>query len=484
MKKLKEVSADLVLILTVNLLIKRSHPYIPNSLPEIKKEMMREIGAESIDELYADIPEKYQLRKPLNLPEALSEFEVKKHVEGLLSKNKTCNDMPVFLGAGCWPHYVPAVVKEIVQRSELLTSYTPYQPEISQGMLQALFEYQSMICELTGMEVANCSLYDWASALGEASRMAARVTRRNEILVPKTVHPERLATLQVYAEPAGIKIKQVAYNKETGQISLEDFTNKISDKTAAVYIENPSYLGFIETQVDEISREAHAHGALFIVGVDPTSLGILKPPGDYDADIVVGEAQPLGNAMNFGGPLLGIFACRDYLKLIRQMPGRIIGMTTTMDGSRQGFCMALQTREQHIRREKATSNVCTNEALCAVASGVYMALLGPEGLRELCETIMYKANYTIHLLSKIDGVRAPVFKSTHFKEFTVNFDGTGISVKDVNKKLLERGIHGGKDVSKEFPELGKTALYCVTEIHSEEEIERLTATLEKILARR
>jgi glycine dehydrogenase subunit 1 len=446
--------------------------------------MMKEIGIKSIDELYADIPEKYLLKKPLNLPKALSEFEVKKHVEALLSKNKTWSDLPVFLGAGCWPHYVPAVVKEIVQRSELLTSYTPYQPEISQGMLQALFEYQSMICELTGMEVTNCSMYDWASALGEAARMAARLTRRNEILVPKIIHPERAATLQVYAEPAGITTEQVAYNKETGQISLKDLRNKLSDKTAAVYIENPAYLGFIETQVDEIGKEAHAHGALFIVGVDPTSLGILKPPGDYSADIVVGEAQPLGNSMNFGGPLLGIFACRDDLRLIRQMPGRIIGTTTTKDGRRQGFCMALQTREQHIRREKATSNICSNEALCAVAASVYMGLLGPEGLRELGKTIMYKANYAMHLLSEIDGVKTPVFKSSHFKEFTVNFDEAGLSVKEAHEKLLDRGIHGGKDVSKEFPELGKTALYCVTEIHSKEEIERLAADLEEILVGR
>ncbi|MDH5754360.1 MAG: aminomethyl-transferring glycine dehydrogenase subunit GcvPA [Candidatus Bathyarchaeota archaeon] len=460
---------------------KHTHPYIPNSLPEIKREMMREMGIKSINELYADIPEKYRLKKLLNLPEALSEFEVKKHVESLLSKNKTCSDMPVFLGAGCWPHYVPAVVKEIVQRSELLTSYTPYQPEISQGMLQTLFEYQSMICELTSMEVANCSMYDWASALGEAARMAARLTRRSEILIPKIIHPERAATLHVYAEPAGISVKQIAYNSETGQISLEDLRSKISDKTAAVYIENPSYLGFIETQVDEISKETHEHGALFVVGVDPTSLGILKPPGEYDADIVVGEAQSLGNSMNFGGPLLGIFACRDDLKLIRQMPGRIIGMTTTLDGSRQGFCMALQTREQHIRREKATSNICSNEALCAVAAAVYMSLLGPEGLRELGETIMYKANYAIHLLSKINGVKTPVFKSAHFKEFTVNFDGTDLSVKKVHEKLLQCGIHDGKDVSKEFPELGKTALYCVTEIHSKVDIERLAATLEEIL---
>jgi glycine dehydrogenase subunit 1 len=447
--------------------------------------MMQEIGIKTIDELYEDIPEKCRLKKPLNISQTLSsEFEVKKHAEALLSKNKTNSDILVFLGAGCWPHYVPAVVKEIVQRSEFLTAYTPYQPEVSQGMLQALFEYQSMICELTAMDVANCSMYDWASALGEAARMAARLTGRREILIPKIIHPERATTLHVYAEPAGINIEQVAYERENGQINLEDLKNKINDNTAAVYIENPSYLGFIETQVDEISMEAHAHGALFIVGVDPTSLGILKPPGEYGADVVIGEAQSLGNAMNFGGPLLGIFACRDEMNLIRQMPGRIIGLTTTIDGSRQGFCMALQTREQHIRREKATSNICSNEALCAVASSVYMALLGPQGLRELGETIMCRANYAIHLLSEIDGVKAPVFKLAHFKEFTVNFDEAGLSVNEVHKKLLQHKIHGGKDISKEFPELGQTALYCVTEIHSKDEIKRLAEVLAEILVGR
>jgi len=461
---------------------RKSHPYIPNSSAEIKQTLMREIGIKSIEELYADIPEKYFLRKPLNLPaEGLSEFEVKRRIETLLSKNKTCEDMPIFLGAGCWPHYVPAAVKEITQRSEFLTSYTPYQPEISQGMLQALFEYQSMICELTAMDVANCSMYDWASALGEAARMASRVTKRSEILVPKIIHPERKVTLQTYTEPAGISVKEIAYNPETGQLNLNDLENKISDKTAAVYIENPSYLGFIEEDVDEIGSLAHKHNALFIVGVDPTSLGILKPPGEYGADIVVGEAQPLGNPMNFGGPLLGIFACRDDLSLIRQMPGRIIGMTTTLDGSRQGFCMVLQTREQHIRREKATSNICSNEALCAVASAVYMALLGPKGLRELGETIMYRANYAMRLLSKINGLKAPIFKSVHFKEFTVNFDGVGLSVKEVNERLLKMGVHGGKDISKEFPEFGETALYCVTEIHSKGDIDLLAESLEKIV---
>jgi glycine dehydrogenase subunit 1 len=389
--------------------------------------------------------------------------------------------MPTFLGAGCWPHYVPAVVQEIASRSEFLTSYTSYQPEASQGMLQALFEYQSMMCELTSMDVSNCSMYDWASALGEAVRMAARVKGRNEILIPKIIHPERRATLQVYAEPAGITVKQVRYDSENGQMDLDDLKSKISNKTAAVYVENPSYLGFVEPEVDEIAKVAHSHDSLFIVGVDPTSLGVLRPPGEYEADVVVGEAQPLGNGMSFGGPMLGIMACRDDASLIRQMPGRIIGLTTTQDGNRQAFCMTLQTREQHIRREKATSNICTNGALCAVASAVYMALLGPEGFRQLGETIMYNANYAMRLLSEVHGVKAPVFRSAHFKEFTVNFDGTGLTTEEVNRRLLRRYVHGGKDVSKELPELGQTALYCVTETHSKQEIEQLRDALEEVL---
>jgi len=442
---------------------------------------MKEVGIKSIEELYSDVPRKFMLKRKLNLPEPLSELELKKHVEKVLSRNKGCMDMPVFLGAGCWPHYVPAVVDYVVQRSELLTSYTPYQPEISQGMLQVLFEYQSMICELTGMGVANCSMYDWASALGEAVRMATRVTGRNEALIPKIIHPERKATLETYSEPSGIKVETVDYDKETGQLNLEDLKEKISEKTASVYIENPSYLGFIETQVDEISEVTHEKGALLIVGVDPISLGVLRPPGDYGADIVVGEGQPLGNPMNYGGPLLGIFACRDDVKLIRQMPGRIIGKTKTLDGNQTGFCMVLQTREQHIRRGKATSNICSNEALCAVAAAAYIALLGPKGLKELGEHIIYKSNYAMKRLNKIDGVKCPVFNSAHFKEFTVNFDTSGMSVKEVHKELLRKGVHGGKDISIELPELGQTALYCVTEIHTKNDIEKLVEALTKIL---
>lgn len=442
---------------------------------------MKEIGIENIDELYSDVPELLMLNRRLNLPRPTSEYEVKRHVELLLAKNKTSQDMPVFLGAGCWPHYVPAVVENIIQRTELLTSYTPYQPEISQGMLQLLFEYQSMMCELTGMDVANSSLYDWASALGEAARMAMRLTGRREILIPRIIYFERYTTLETYIKPAEMHAQKVDYEKTTGQLSLEDLEAKVSDKTAAVYIENPSSLGFVETKGEEAANFAHNHGALFIVGVDPISLGILKPPGDYGADIVIGEGQPLGNPMNFGGPLLGVFACRGDMSMIRQMPGRIIGMTTTRDGSSRGFCMVLQTREQHIRRQRATSNVCTNESLCAAASAVYLALLGPNGLKELGEAILLKSHYAMKRLSEIAGIITPVFQSSHFQEFTVNF--VNRRVGDVHERLLKRNIHGGKDVSKELPELGETALYCVTEVHSKKDIDDLADALEDILRR-
>ena len=442
---------------------------------------MRSIGIQSIEELYADVPQRFKLKRRLNLPSPMSEQEVKRLVETILSKNTTFQDMPIFLGAGCWSHYVPAAVETAIQRTELFTSYTPYQPEVSQGMLQALFEYQSMICEITAMEAANCSMYDWASALGEAARMATRLTHRTEVLIPKIIHPERKATLKTYTEPIGIRVKSVGYESETGQLDVEDLKTKISEKTASLYVENPAYLGFIETQAEDIAEIVHDHGSLFIVGVDPISLGVLKPPGEYGADIVVGEGQPLGNPMNYGGPLLGIFACRDDMQLIRQLPGRTVGMTNTVDGKKRGFCMALQTREQHIRREKATSNICSNESLCAVASAVYLALLGPRGMRELGEAILCKARYAMQLLAKIDGITTPMFKSAHFKEFTVNFDQTGKTACNIHERLLHHQVHGGKDVAKEFPELGETALYCVTEMHSKEDIDRLAWALEAVL---
>jgi glycine dehydrogenase subunit 1 len=461
------------------------HPYIPNAMAETKAQMMKDIAIKDIEELYDDVPKRFRLTKRLNLPEAMSEQEVKEHVMTLLAKNKSCRDVPTFLGAGCWSHYVPAAVDHIIERSEFLTSYTPYQPEISQGMLQALFEYQSMICELIGLDVANASMYDWASALGEAVRMGTRVNRRLEVIVPRLIHPDRYATLQTYVDPLKLRIRKADYNRETGLLSLEDLKNQVSDKTSAVYVENPSYLGPIESQVEEISEITHDCGALFIVGVDPISLGTLRAPADYGADIVVGEGQPLGNHLNYGGPLLGLFACRDEIELIRQMPGRVIGMTTTITGDKTAYCMALQTREQHIRRERATSNICTNEALCGVASATYLALLGPQGLRELDEVIMSKTRCAMQQIAKIHGVKVPLFKAKHFKEFTVNFNGTGKKVRTLNQLMLKQcNIQAGKNVSKEFPELGETALYCVTELHSKQAIDHLADALRRVLRKK
>ncbi|MCS7385705.1 MAG: aminomethyl-transferring glycine dehydrogenase subunit GcvPA [archaeon GB-1867-005] len=458
-----------------------THPYLPNSAPKVKEEMLREIGVSDVDGLYADVPESIRLNRDLKVPGPMSEWEVYRFIRRVLSKNVNALEMPIFLGAGCWPHYVPSLVKEIVRRSEFLTSYTPYQPEVSQGMLQALFEYQSLICELTGMDVANASMYDWASALAEAALMAVRVTRRRKIVVPRAIHPDRKFVLKTYTSPHGIEVVEVEYDRETGLLDLNSLEDAASSEVAAVYVENPSYFGLIEVNVEEVASIAHRAGALYIVGVDPISLGVLKAPGDYGADIVVGEGQPLGNPMNFGGPSLGIFACRGDMKLMRQMPGRIIGMTTTKDGSRRGYVMALQTREQHIRREKATSNICTNEALCAVAAAVYLSLLGPRGLRKLCETILYNSHYAMKRLNEIPGVKAPLFNAPHFKEFVVNVDESPLSIEELHGRLLEMGVHGGKVIKSEFPELGESALYCVTEIHSREDIEKLVSAFRAAL---
>jgi len=459
------------------------HPYIPNTR-EIREKMLREIGAASIDELFADIPPKIRLKRELKLPPAMPELEVKRHVQAILAKNKPFTQMLSFLGGGVWPHHVPAHVRSLVQRSEFLTSYTPYQPEASQGMLQALFEYQSMIAELVGLEVANSSMYDWATALGEAALMCARATRRKKFLVPELIGPERFSTLRNYASGPGLEPVKIGYDRTTGQLDLGQLRKELGQAVAGVYIENPSYLGFLETQVDEIAAAAHKAGALFVVGVNPISLGLLKPPGDYGADIVVGEGQPLGNPVSFGGPSLGIFACRGETKLMRQMPGRLIGMTTTLDGGTRGYCMVLQTREQHIRRERATSSICTNEALCAVAAAIYLASLGPRGLNGLAELCASNASYAMKKLNAVKGLRAPIFDAPHFNEFTLNCTDTRVSIQKLNAGLLKRGIQCGKPLRTEFPELGETALLCTTELHSREDIGRLANALKELLGGR
>jgi len=340
------------------------------------------------------------------------------------------------------------------------------------------------MAELLEMPVVNASMYDWANALGEAALMAKRLTKKDVFLVPRIIHPERLSTLKTYAEPANIKVVQIEFNKDNGQLDLNDLESKLNEfrgNVAGVYIENPSYLGFLETRVDKISNMTHENEALFVVGVDPVSLGVIRPPGDYDADIVVGEGQPLGNPLNFGGPLLGIFATKDDMKFIRQMPGRLIGMTRSEDGKYRGFVMTLQTREQHIRRERATSNICSNEALCAVAAAIYLSLLGKRGIVELGKTILYNSHYAMKKLNDIDGVKAPYFNAPHFKEFLAMFHREGIGVEDIHKGLLSRGIHGGKIVKKEFPEFGESMLFCVTEIHTKRDIDMLASVIREII---
>jgi glycine dehydrogenase subunit 1 len=348
-------------------------------------------------------------------------------------------------------------------------------------MLQALFEYQSMICELTGMDVANASMYDWATSLGEAALMCARVTGRRKFIVPELTNSERFSTLQNYVSGPGLELIKIGHDGRTGQLDLSKLRRELGEDVAGVYVENPSYLGFLETQVDEIAKAAHKAGALFVAGVNPISLGLLRAPGDYGADIVIGEGQPLGNPVSFGGPLLGIFACRDEVKLVRQMPGRLIGMTMALDGKTRGYAMVLQTREQHIRRERATSSICSNEALCAVTAAIYLASLGPRGLRELGEACAANASYAMRKLRAIKGLKVPIFDAPHFNEFTLNCDDTGMSVAKLNAGLLKRDIQGGKPLRSEFPELGETSLMCVTELHTKEDIDRLVNALEEIL---
>jgi glycine dehydrogenase subunit 1 len=455
------------------------HPFVANSTITDWQSMLRELKVESIKDLYSDIPSKFLIKRKLNLAGPRSELETFKRVSRILRKNVSYWDMSVFVGAGAWLHYVPAAVSEIVSRSEFLTSYTQYQPEASQGMLMALFEYQSLLAELLEIDVVNASMYDWATALGEAGRMCKRLTGRNEVVIPRFTSPDRSAVLQTYIDPIEMRTVEIAQSREDGQIALENLKEKVSSDTAAVYLENPSYLGFLENQVDAVAEISHDAGAVFIVGVDPTSLGIIRPPGDYEADIVVGEGQPFGNPVNFGGPLLGILACKNDMKMIRRMPGRIIGMTTTIVDAQRAFAMSLQTREQHIRRGEANSNICTNNALCALASATYLSLLGKNGVRELSEHILAKTKYAINRFSSIDELQVPLFKAPHFKEFTIHF--TRAQAQDVLRKLLEHQICGGKSLSPEFPELGESVLVCVTELHSKQQIDNYVDALTELL---
>lgn len=457
-----------------------AHPYIPNSAPEVKAKMLEEIGVKSIEKLYEDIPENLRFKGKLNLPEAIrSEYDLKRHVESILAKNRSCKESISFLGAGCWPHYVPAVCDEINQRSEFLTAYAG-EPYEDHGRFQALFEYESLMGELLDLDVVNVPTYDWCQAASTSIRMAGRITGRREILISDTVSPERLLAIRNYCRPV-VDIKMVNHDPESGLMDLNDLRSKMSSANSGIYFENPSYLGFIEHQGQAISDVAHENGALSVAGVDPVSLGVIVPPSHYGVDIVCGDIQGLGNHMSFGGGQGGFIATRDEERFVMEFPSRLFGITKTSVEGEYGFGDVAYDRTSFGTREEGKEFVGTHTALCGITAGVYLSLMGPKGLQELGQTIMQRSQYAMKKLSEIKGVKAPFFASPHFKEFVVDFRKTGKTVKEINKCLLERNIFGGFDLSSEFSELDNCALFCVTEIHARDDIDSLVHALKECL---
>ena len=463
----------------MNLKSKLAHPYIPNTVPEVQAEMLREIGANSIDELFDGIPDELHYKKDMNIPEALSEYELRRYINSILAKNKNTNEYLNFLGAGCWNHFIPAVCDEVNQRAEFLTAYAgdPYEDH---GRYQALFEYQSLMAELVDMDVVNVPTFDWAQAASTSIRMAGRITGRNEVLLPKTISPDRLKIIKNYCSPY-LKCILVDYEEGSGQINMADLEKKISENTAAVYFENPSYLGFIETKGQKISNLAKNYGAITIVGVDPSSLGVLAPPSQYGADIVCGDLQPLGIHMSYGGGQSGFIATHDDITFVQEYPSRLFGISPTVVEGEYGFGDVYYDRTSFAQRENGKESVGTQTALWGITAGVYLSLLGPNGMYELGKSIMQKSQYAMAQLGKIQNVVASRFESTNFKEFVVDFTHTGKTVKDINQYLLDNGIFGGKDLSEDFPELGESSLYCVTEIHTKEDIDKLVNAIQQFL---
>lgn len=429
------------------------------------------LGISSSDELFDEIPEAARV-KGLDLPCGLAESELTAEIDAILSKNKTMDDIPTFLGGGVYRHFIPALVNEVLSRSEFYTAYTPYQPEASQGMLQALFEYQSFMSELTGMDAVNSSMYDWSTALGEAALMCSRIRHGSRFLIARSVSPERKAVLKTYLRGIEAKVQEVNYDRASGRLDINDLRSKLGEDVFGVYLENPNYFGVLEEEVDEISSSIGE--TPFVVGADPLSLAIVRPPSDYGADIVIGEGHHLGTAPNFGGPLLGVFGCRK--EHIRKMPGRIIGATVDAAG-RMAFCMTLQTREQHIRRDKATSNICSNEALMAVAANAYLAALGGDKLIAISNINVEKAGELCQRISKMVGFKSPIFKASHFNEFAI---GCPKPVDAACKALIGHGVHGGIPLKQDFPELGEAMLLAVSELHTEEDLKSLVQSLEAI----
>jgi glycine dehydrogenase subunit 1 len=442
--------------------------YIPNS-PEEREEMLEIVGLSSAEELFRSIPENVRLGRALNVTDPLAESEVIGAMENLADKN-TASRKPSFLGAGVYSHFSPTVVDHLIQRSEFFTSYTPYQPEISQGTLQYIFEFQTLICQLTGMDVANASMYDGSTAMAEAFLMAQRVTRRDRVLVADTVHPEYLQVAHTYVQHCGIGLDTVPFDEKTGRLSD---LSKLDDTAAALVVQSPNFFGCIE-DLQALADQAHAVGALLIVVVtEAISFGLLRSPGACGADIVVGEGQSFGIPMSFGGPHVGLFATSD--KYVRNMPGRLAGVAYDKNGNR-GFVLTLATREQHIRREKATSNICTNQGLIALAATIYMETMGKKGLQEVAVHNAQKAAYAAKKIGELDGFEI-AFSAPVFNEFVVRGGG---SAKDILTRLREdKGIIGGLALSKYYPDRPNEFLVCVTETNTRAQIDALVEGLRR-----
>ncbi len=436
--------------------------YIGNTDKD-REQMLNEIGCDSIDSLFKTVPDSVRLKTNLDIPSAQSEMELVKSIKLLSNKNLNVDDYTCFLGAGAYDHYIPAAIDQLVLRQEFYTAYTPYQPEISQGTLQVIFEYQTMISELTGLPVVNASMYDGATSMTEAAIMACESTKRSEIIIAHSVHPESRQVLNTYAQFRNITVTELGY--KDGQVDSEDLKNKINKNTAAVIVQTPNFFGTIE-DIAAIESMVHENKSLLIVSADPISLALLKGPGELGADIAVGDGQSLGNSLNFGGPYLGFMAVTE--KLMRKMPGRIVGETVDKDGNR-GFVLTLQTREQHIRREKATSNICSNQALNALIATIYLTLMGKEGLKEVANLCLQKSHYTYNELIKT-GKFSPAFTKPFFKEFVLK---SSEPVNKLNSKLIRSNIIGGYDIGKKYPELKDCWLVAVTEKRTKEEIDNL-----------
>ncbi len=442
--------------------------YIPHTEDDIRQ-MLAKIGVDTIDALFSEVPSDLRLNRDLNLPEALAESELLRNFKALAAVNATAQTHLSFLGGGAYNHFIPAVVDQLISRSEFYTAYTPYQPEISQGTLQAIFEYQTLICQLTGMEVSNASMYDGASATAEAVLMAVRSTRRKQILIADSLHPEYRETIATYCKHLQIDLVALSF-AQNGQVDSDELSAHLGQQTAAVVVGYPNFFGVVE-DLAKLSALAHDHGALLVTAVaEPISLGLLKSPGELGADIVVGEGQSFGMPVSFGGPGVGFFAAKQ--KAVRSMPGRLIGATTDIHG-KTGYVLTLATREQHIRREKATSNICSNQGMCALMAAIYLSLLGKKGIREVAEQNLAKAAYARAAIAAIPGFCLP-FSAPVFNEFVVE---TTKPLDSLFTRLERLKILGGIPLARYYPGMENRFLVCVTEQHRREDIDVLITAL-------